>query len=197
MKTKKSLKVFINCPYDNEYKPLFFAMIYICIFYGLDPIFAACDESSSDRMKNIVKYMKDSNYAIHDISRIHGDMPRFNMPFELGMYYMHIQESRQNKSMLILEGENNKSDIVISDLSGSEIKCHSNDIELLFKVVRPFLWQFYPDKKDAPQKMYLSYMLECLTEIDTKVKNQGYSNYLDLDFFEFKIYIQEYFDNRF
>ena len=96
-------QVFINCPYDEDYKHLFFALIYICVFFGCEPIFAACEESSSDRMETIIHCIEKSKYAIHDISKINVETPRYNMPFELGMYYMHIHEKGKNKKMLILE----------------------------------------------------------------------------------------------
>ena len=185
-------KIFINCPYDDEYKPLFFAMIYICEYFGYTPIFAASDESSSDRMDNIVKCIQESNYAIHDISKIHETIPRYNMPFELGMYYMHIKENGKKKRMLILEGESNKSDVVISDLSGTEIKCHSNELEELFKAIRSFLRQFNTNIKDSPQKLYIKYMLDYLVQLEFTVKANGFKNYLELSPSEFEEYVQDY-----
>ena len=185
-------KIFINCPYDDDYKQFFFALIYICEFFGYDPIFAACDESSSDRMENIVNCIKESRYSIHDISKINEKNPRYNMPFELGMYYMHIRETDSTKKMLILEGEKNKSDITLSDLSGSEIKCHNNDLEGVFRCVRPFFVQLGCSKKDSPNRMYKEYLLNCLREIDTRAKENGYESYLDLDSLEYKRYIEEY-----
>ena len=158
-------KVFINCPYDEKYKELFFALIYMCEVNDLEPIFAACDESSSDRMTNIYNCIIKSKYAIHDISRIKDRIPRFNMPFELGMYYMHIREKAKNKKMLILEGEKNKSDKTISDLSGLEIKCHNNDVEGIFRAARPFFAQINTTLKDSASKMYNEYICNCIRKI--------------------------------
>lgn len=193
---KKQSKIFINCPYDKEYKPFFFAMIYICEYFGYKPIFAACDESSSDRMENIVKCIQESNYAIHDISKIHETIPRYNMPFELGMYYMHIKEKGKKKRMLILEGDNKKSDEVISDLSGTEIKCHFNELEELIKAIRLFLRQFNVEIKDAPQKIYKQYMFDYLVQLDFSVKANGFNNYLELNPLEFKEYVQDYLKEK-
>lgn len=192
----KQEKIFINCPYDKKYKPLFFALIYICQFYEYEPIFAADEGSSSDRMGIIVDCMKKSKYSIHDISRIESKNPRFNMPFELGMYYMHMHENAKEKKMLVLEGKANISDITLSDLSGTEIKCHNNKLEDLFKAVRPFFIQLKKDKKDSASKMYEDYLVKCLYEIEVKAKDNGFKSYLDLDFSEFKGYVKDYYSNN-
>jgi hypothetical protein len=93
------------------------------------------------------------------------------MPFELGMYYMHLHEKGKGKKMLILEGEKDKSDTTISDLSGIEIKCHYNDLEGIFKAVRPFFFQIHSEIRNySANKMYDSYIMECLANIKTEIK---------------------------
>ena len=185
-------KIFINCPYDEEYKCLFFALIYICELFGYEPTFAACDESSGDRMKNIVSCIIESRYSIHDISKTREELPRFNMPFELGMYYMHIIENNHSKKMLILEGEKDKSDKTLSDLSGMEIKCHYNKIEGVFSAIRPFFMERSEKPVDSANKMFKDYLLVCILAINDMAVSHGYSNYLEMDFLEFKKYVEYY-----
>ena len=186
--------MFINCPYDEKYKPLFFAIIYLCELYSYDPIFAACDESSGDRMSNIIDCINESKYSIHDISKTKSKEPHFNMPFELGMYYMHINEHDKTKKLLILEGEKHKSDKTLSDLSGLEVKCHSNEIEGVFNCIRPFFNQVGIKNKKSYHRLFLEYMAECLAEIKDRAEENGYDNYLELSPLDFKSYVEEYIE---
>ena len=104
-------KVFINCPYDDQYIVNFRLLIYLCYYFGCEPIFASEDHSAAPRGEKIVELIQKSDYAIHDLSRVElskdKSLPRFNMPFELGMYYMHVQEDSKSKPFLVLDGEKN------------------------------------------------------------------------------------------
>jgi hypothetical protein len=84
--------VFINCPFDNQYKPLFEAILFAVHRCGY---ILRCakefEDSSSIRIRNIVQLIRESKYSIHDLSRVSLDateeLPRFNMPLELGICY--------------------------------------------------------------------------------------------------------------
>src|SRR5688572_24038428 len=83
-----SRSVFINCPFDNKYSRLFHAILFTVHLLGFRP---RCSKEINDkgdgRLKKIMGLMLTCKYGIHDISRIQrtGNMPRFNMPFELGI----------------------------------------------------------------------------------------------------------------
>ncbi len=80
--------VFINCPFDKEYQPIFNSILYTVHRCGF---ILRCSkefsESSSVRIDNIISLIKESKYAIHDLSRVStvDELPRFNMPLELGI----------------------------------------------------------------------------------------------------------------
>src|SRR6185312_4023077 len=80
--------VFINCPIDPEYAPLFHAMVFTVYLLGFR---ARCSREENDsgkiRLSKIVKIITSCKFGIHDISRTELDkgLPRFNMPFELGI----------------------------------------------------------------------------------------------------------------
>ena len=83
--------VFINCPFDSDYQPLFDAMIFAvhdCGFIAHCALEAG--DASQVRIDKIYKIIEDSRYGIHDISRTELDevshLPRFNMPLELGIF---------------------------------------------------------------------------------------------------------------
>ena len=83
--------VFINCPFDSVYKPLFDAMIFTVHDCGFIPRCALEeDDASQVRIDKIYSIIADCRYGIHDISRTQLDaasgLPRFNMPLELGIF---------------------------------------------------------------------------------------------------------------
>jgi hypothetical protein len=82
--------VFINCPYDVEFAPLFHAIVLTVAARGFTPRSALETGGSADpRIVRIVKGLMSSKYSIHDLSRFQGEgvenLSRFNMPLELGM----------------------------------------------------------------------------------------------------------------
>ena len=83
--------VFINCPFDPAYKPLFDATVFAVHDCGFIPRCALEEEDASQvRIEKIYEIIADCRYGIHDISRIELDepsgFPRFNMPLELGIF---------------------------------------------------------------------------------------------------------------
>ena len=82
--------VFINCPFDSEYAPIFEAIVFAVNDAGFRPKCARERlDSSQIRLQKIVALISASRFSIHDLSRTDLDdmnvLPRFNMPFELGL----------------------------------------------------------------------------------------------------------------
>jgi hypothetical protein len=82
--------VFINCPYDDQFAPLFNAIVLTTAARGFTPRSARESEGESEpRILRIAKSLMTSRYSIHDLSRFQGEgvenLARFNMPLELGM----------------------------------------------------------------------------------------------------------------
>jgi hypothetical protein len=87
---RREVSVFINCPYDAGFAPLFDAIVFATICCGFLPRCAIESGTTSlPRMTRIAKAMEGSKYSIHDLSRCQGEgdtnLARFNMPLELGM----------------------------------------------------------------------------------------------------------------
>jgi hypothetical protein len=87
---ERNSSVFINCPFDDTYKPVFDAIIFATSCCGFLPRCAIESGSTSDpRMVRITQAIIDSKYSIHDLSRCRGEgdtnLARFNMPLELGV----------------------------------------------------------------------------------------------------------------
>lgn len=86
----RHLSVFINCPYDEEYRPIFDAVVFATVCCGFLPrcaIETGC--IATPRMDRITQAILSSKYAIHDLCRCRGEgdsnLARFNMPVELGV----------------------------------------------------------------------------------------------------------------
>ena len=82
--------VFINCSFTEDYKELFHCIIFCVLACGFRPRSALEAGDAGDiRLDKIVRLIKESHYSIHDLSAIELDginsLPRFNMPFELGL----------------------------------------------------------------------------------------------------------------
>ena len=139
--------VFINCPFDSAYKPLFDAMVFAVHDCGF---IARCaleeGDASEVRIDKIYSIIADSCYGIHDISRIELDddsnFPRFNMPLELGIFLgakkFGIEEEKRKKC-LVLDRESYRYQQFISDIAGQDIYAHNNAPEGIVKCVRDWL----------------------------------------------------------
>lgn len=139
--------VFINCPFDSDYKPLFDAMVFVIHDCGFVARCALEEEDASQvRIDKIYGIIEACRYGIHDISRTELDMnsgfPRFNMPLELGVFLgakkFGITEQKRKKC-LVLDKEPYRYQQFISDIAGQDIQAHNNDAETIVKIVRNWL----------------------------------------------------------
>lgn len=138
--------VFINCPFDDDYKPILRAIVYAIYRCGFFPQTALDEDDGTElRLLKIIRKMRGCRYGIHDLSRIelnNANFPRFNMPFELGIFFgaKYFGGNPQNgKNALILEREKYTYQQFISDLSGIDTKAHNNDPVLALERVHSWL----------------------------------------------------------
>jgi hypothetical protein len=143
---KESSQVFINCPFDDEYRTLFRAIVFTILDCGLVPRCALEFEDADIRLNRIIHLIDECKYGVHDISRVQLDpahgLPRFNMPFELGVFLgaRRLGEERhKRKSLLVLERERYRYQIFLSDLAGMDIKAHSDSVDDVIRAVRDWL----------------------------------------------------------
>lgn len=93
--------VFINCPFDTDYAPLFHAIVFAVIHCGYTVRCALeAEETGATRIDRIYRLIDECRFGVHDISRIEHDsinaLPRFNMPFELGVFLLGAWCSRRS-----------------------------------------------------------------------------------------------------
>lgn len=142
--------VFINCPFDADYDPLYEATIFTIIDCGFTPRCALEENNSGHiRMFKIMKIIDECRYGIHDLTKADLDavtkLARFNMPLELGLFfgaqrYASRAHYNKDKKMLIMDTAPFRYRDFISDLSGYDIVSHNQLAADVVVKVRDFLF---------------------------------------------------------
>lgn len=136
--------VFINCPFDEAYLDLLRPLLFTVIYLGYNPRLASeTSDSAENRLDKICGLIRGSKYSVHDLSRLKAkqaeEFYRMNMPFELGIEYgsrLFGSVAMEGKKCLILEEERYNFMRALSDLSGVDIKSHSNEPDEIVRAVR-------------------------------------------------------------
>lgn len=139
--------VFINCPFDDGYLPIFRAIVFAVHDLGF---VARCALESDDavdfRLAKIERIIEECAYGIHDLSRVGADpntlLPRFNMPFELGLFLgcqRFGAKAQRRKRAMILDSDRFRFRQSISDISGQDIHPHAGDPFIAIREVRDWL----------------------------------------------------------
>jgi hypothetical protein len=145
MKMAETDCVFINCPFDKEYKELLRPMMFTLIYFHLLPVLATIrNDSGEQRLSKILSCMKKCKYSIHDLSRLQvkePDVPRMNMPFELGIDFgiRFSGPKFSGKRFLVLELCSHDLKPALSDIAGCDPKAHGNSPEKIVSLIRDWV----------------------------------------------------------
>jgi hypothetical protein len=147
--------VFINCPFDSEYKYFFWAIVFVVIRSGFRPRCALeTDDSSENRFDKICNIIKECRYGIHDISRTELDesskLPRFNMPLELGIFIAAKRfgaRAHKVKRCIVLDRQKYRYQKFISDIAGQDIHSHETKLTILIEILATWLRNQSRDRK--------------------------------------------------
>ena len=146
-RTSYNQSVFINCPVDDRYVPLFHATVFAVLRCGHH---ARCaieeDDASEIRLNKIFRIISECRFGIHDLSRIELDrrsrLPRFNMPLELGIFLAAKyfgREEQDRKVCLVFERRLHSYETFISDIKGQDIAAHKNNSRVVVTKIRDWL----------------------------------------------------------
>jgi plasmid stabilization system protein ParE len=145
-KPPASKAVFINCPFDDGFKPIFRAIVFTILSSGYFPRCALdATDGAQIRISKIAEMIGECDWGIHDLSRIEVDaagVPRFNMPMELGIHLgarLLGAARHKRKRALILEAKPHRYDAALSDISGHDIEVHANSPAEAIRCVRNWL----------------------------------------------------------
>lgn len=121
------LSVFLNVPFDVEYAPLFVALISGLTALGRKPrSVLEIQEGGQNRLSKIYNLISLCGSSLHDLSRVvlSGELrvPRFNMPFELGLAVAVAQKRRH--AFFLLEEKPFRIQASLSDLNGHDPHVH-------------------------------------------------------------------------
>ena len=150
--------VFINCPFDAAYRPLFRAMCFAVAACGHAPR-CALDEidSAAVRFNRILDLITEADFSIHDLSRVELDsssgLPRFNMPLELGAdlaLRLRGPARHRQRRVLVLDATPHRYDQTLSDISGMDVEAHGNDPDRVIGGVRDWLNSGRGDRPPLP-----------------------------------------------
>lgn len=137
--------MFINCPFDRHYWPLFEALVFCVLDSGFAPRCPLEEPDSGEaRVRRIYRLIETSKYSIHDLSRVELSpiLPRFNMPFELGLDLgcrTFGGPDAKRKRCLIMDSEPYRYQQVLSDIAGQDIRAHSGASGEVITIVRNWL----------------------------------------------------------
>lgn len=154
--------VFINCPFDDDYKDILRPILFCTLELGFEPRIALeRADSGENRVDKIAGMIRDSRFGIHDLSRLKakkaGEFFRLNMPFELGMDYAakkFMGDPHSTKKILVLEAERYRFQAALSDLSGSDIGVHNSDPAKACGEVRNWLAQELGNATPGPTAVW-------------------------------------------
>jgi hypothetical protein len=139
--------VFINCPFDEAYWPLFRAIVFTILACGYRPRCALeVNDGGSLRLDKLRELIAACDRGVHDLSRVElsadSGTPRFNMPFEFGVAVgvRAFGGARQRrKQALVLARKREHWHPTVSDLAGIEPQFHGDEAQKAVAAVRRFL----------------------------------------------------------
>jgi len=140
-------QVFVNCPFDKGYKPMFDAIVFAITDLGFVARSAREDDDAGEfRLAKIQRIIEECKFGVHDISAVKLDrkskLPRFNMPLELGLFLgckRYGGQRQRYKVSLIFDADPYRYQIFISDIAGQDIHSHEGDVKSAIRELRTWL----------------------------------------------------------
>lgn len=122
-------RAFLNVPFDMQFEPLFLAFIAGLSGFGLLPQSVLQIPGSHRRLDRLTNLISSCQYSFHDLSRVeldrkHPRVPRFNMPFELGLAVGWEKHGGQPHQWYAFEAKPHRALKSLSDLNGTEFYIH-------------------------------------------------------------------------
>ena len=163
--------VFLNVPFDTEYNSLFLALIAGLAGLGLKPrCVLEVPSGGRNRLERIFGLIASCGASVHDLSRValSSDLgvPRFNMPFELGITYSLSQ--MRSHSFFVLEERAFRLQVSLSDLNGHDPYIHEGNSTGVLRCVL----DCFGKPSIAPPLSALELLLKRLTQTALKLQKE-------------------------
>lgn len=140
---------FINLAYVDSNEGLYLALIAGLAGFGLVPVAALHDPTSTPQLSRIYTLIQESVISFHDLSYLKLDppgprTPRFNMPFELGLAVaVSFNGSRQHR-WFVLEKKPHRAAKSLSDISGTNVQIHDGRAPSVLRAISNALARHNP-----------------------------------------------------
>ncbi|MGA2205571.1 MAG: hypothetical protein ABSG10_02460 [Terracidiphilus sp.] len=126
--------VFLNIPYDEEFRSLYVSYVVGLCQLDLVPHLASEIPGGDRRLNKIFNLIGSCRYSIHDLSRVElsvppSGAPRFNMPLELGMTITWASLHPSRHTWFVWESEPYRLQRSASDLNGTDPYIHNGTPE--------------------------------------------------------------------
>jgi hypothetical protein len=128
--------VFVNRPFDEDYRASLDAIVFTSVHAGFFPWMAGSTGSVAvPRVQRILEGLRWCRYSIHDLTRYQGEgadnVSRFNMPLELGMAMALRGEDPAGDAhdWMVMVPEGHLYQRYISDLAGFDPSTHDGSRE--------------------------------------------------------------------
>jgi len=137
---KKTIEkaVFLNIPYDPQFHNLCLAYICAIASFGLVPR-ATLEIPGTRRLDRIIGLIEECAFSMHDLSRVERNaplrLPRFNMPFELGLAMAWQKLRNRGHLWYVFETQPHRAEKTLSDLAGTDVYVHGGTIKGVLREV--------------------------------------------------------------
>lgn len=130
--------VFLNIPYDPGFENLLLAYIAAISAFGFTPRATLEIPFGQRRLDRILTLIRQSQYSIHDLSRVQLDRtaprtPCFNTPFELGLTVAVQATENPDHAWVLCETVRRRINKSLSDLDGTDAYIHDGTIRGVFR----------------------------------------------------------------
>jgi hypothetical protein len=122
---ERDFGVFVNCPFDDDYRDQLDAIVFTSIQAGFVPWMAgSTGDVAVSRVERINDGLRACRYSVHDLTRYQGEgqanLSRFNMPLELGMAMAvrHTSGDDDRHDWMFMVPDGHVYQRYISDLAG-------------------------------------------------------------------------------
>ena len=188
----------MNCPFDEDYRLCFEAIVFTIEMAHYAVRCALEEHDAGDiRLDRLCRMIAKCDRSIHDLSRVElneNALPRFNMPFELGLMIgaKRFGNARQRiKSAVIMVREPYRLPVYLSDLGGNDPAAHHGNPSAVVRILRDSLHR-YPSGQLLPGAAHLNVILRqfyadlpglaraARLTMDEVHPFRGYRNFLDM-----------------
>jgi hypothetical protein len=139
---KRLRSVFLNIPYDHRFEDLYLAYVVGLTQLGLH-VNLTLAVPNQGRLERIVELIEKSDASIHDLSRIEitSGVPRFNMPFELGLALYRSRATKGRHLVFLFEKKAYRMQRSTSDINGIDPLIHNGNPKGVMAGLRNIFFQ--------------------------------------------------------